>query len=155
MVKLGLDLFDGWDSYSGYQHDGVLTGISLTQESGTGAAPKYRVVSQMPVVGVLPNPLAGLNDTRAVADISEVGYYKATTGSHVIVELGATSRAGFYQYKFPAGKQASVVIDVSHVLPSFRGQGLSQNYLRGNITTSSNHYEGFGVYDNGCNLASA
>jgi putative alpha-1,2-mannosidase len=74
-------------------------------------------------------------------------------GSNITVELGAKSRAGFYQYTFPAGKQANVVVDVSHVLPSYRGQGLSQNYLGGNISTSANHYEGYGDYNNGWNRA--
>jgi predicted alpha-1,2-mannosidase len=107
----------------------------------------------MPVLGDVLNPLANLNDTREDPDITSVGYYKAATVSNITVELSATSRAGFYQYTFPPGQQANVVVDVSHVLPSFRGQGLSQNYLGGNITTSDTHYEGYGSYDNGWNRA--
>ena len=41
------------------------------------------------------------------------------------------------------------MINISHVLQSFKGQGLSQNYLGGNITTSDVHYEGYGSYNNG------
>jgi predicted alpha-1,2-mannosidase len=152
MVKLGPDLFTGHDSYSGYDAGGNFTGFSMMHESGTGGAPKYGVVSQMPVLGNISNPLA-LNDTRAQPDVSSVGYYKASLGSKITVELSSTSRAGLYQYTFPAGTQANVVVDVSHVLPSFRGQGLSQQYLGGNITVSGNHYEGYGDYNNGWNRA--
>jgi putative alpha-1,2-mannosidase len=153
MVKLGPDMFFGSDSYSGDATIGNFTGFSMMHESGTGGAPKYGVVSQMPVLGNINNPLNDLNDTRAVPDITSVGYYKASLGSKITVELGATSRAGFYQYTFPPGNQTNVVVDVSHILPSYRGQGLSQNYLGGNITVSSNHYEGHGDYDNGWNRA--
>lgn len=107
----------------------------------------------MPVLGDVPNPLAFLNDTRDGPDVTSVGYYKASTVSNITIELGATSRAGFYQYTFPPDQQANIVVDVSHVLSSFRGQGLSQNYLGGNITTSPDHYEGYGSYDNGWNRA--
>jgi predicted alpha-1,2-mannosidase len=153
MVKLGPDMFFGSDSYSGDATIGNFTGFSMMHESGTGGAPKYGVVSQMPVLGNVTNPLANLNDTRAVPDVTSIGYYKASLGSNITVELGATSRAGFYQYTFPPGNLSNVVIDVSHILPSYRGQGLSQNYLGGNITTSSNHYEGHGDYNNGWNRA--
>ena len=146
-------MFTGGDAYSGDEPSGNFTGFSMMHESGTGGAPKYGVVSQMPVLGDIPNPLDNLNDTRKSPDNSSVGYYKASLGSNITVELGATSRAGFYQYTFPAGTQANVVVDVSHVLPSYRGQGLSQNYLGGNITTSENHYEGYGDYNNGWNRA--
>ncbi|KAK7209000.1 hypothetical protein V2G26_016178 [Clonostachys chloroleuca] len=56
MVKLGPDLYTGSDSYSGYQPTGNFTGFTLLHESGTGGAPKYGVVSQMPVVGTIENP---------------------------------------------------------------------------------------------------
>lgn len=153
MVKLGPDMFFGADSFSGDVNVGNFTGFSMMHESGTGGAPKYGVVSQMPALGNITNPLANLNDTRASPDIASVGYYKASLGSRITVELGATSRAGFYQYTFPAGNQSNVVVDISHVLPSYRGQGLSQHYLGGNITTSSDHYKGHADYDNGWNRA--
>jgi predicted alpha-1,2-mannosidase len=154
MVKLGPDLYTGSDSYSGYQPTGNFTGFSMLHESGTGGAPKYGVVSQMPVLGDIDNPLKDLNDTRVGTDVTSVGYYKASLGSGITVELGATARAGLYQYTIPAGKKANIVVDVSHVLPSYRGQGLSQNYLGGNITIlKDGHYEGSGSYNNGWNRA--
>ncbi|KAG7152495.1 putative secreted glycosidase like protein [Verticillium longisporum] len=43
MVKLGPDLENGQDSYSGFQPDGEFTGFSMLHEHGTGGAPKYGV----------------------------------------------------------------------------------------------------------------
>lgn len=155
MVKLGPDLYTGSDSYSGYQATGNFTGFTMLHESGTGGAPKYGVVSQMPVVGDIENPLLDHNDTRASTDVTRVGYYKVNTGSGVTLELAASKRAGLYNYTFPsAAASTNVIVDVSHVLPSYRGQGLGQNYLGGNITVipssdgSSLRYEGSGSYDN-------
>ncbi|PHH90632.1 hypothetical protein CDD83_3079 [Cordyceps sp. RAO-2017] len=162
MVKLGPDLDTGRDSYSGYQPAGTFTGFSMLHESGTGGAPKYGVVSQMPVVGVVMNPLSDVTSVdRAEPDFTEVGYYRAKPASGVTVELAAASRAGMYNYTFPWGRQGShVLVDVSHVLSSYRGQGLEQHYLGGNITvrgdgngSSGLYYTGFGRYDNGWNRA--
>ncbi|KAK1727470.1 hypothetical protein CaCOL14_008746 [Colletotrichum acutatum] len=163
MVKLGPDLENGVDAYSGYLPAGNFTGFSMLHESGTGGAPKYGVVNQMPVVGVLDNPLRvnQSTDTRARPDETELGYYRAFLGSGVVVELGASERAGMYVYTFPgnngSGTSNNIIADVSHVLPSYRGQGLGQNYLGGGIevfdTSDGFHYEGHGYYDNGWNRA--
>lgn len=75
MVKLRPDVEDGsTDAYSGYLQTGRIWGFSMMHESGTGGAPKYGVVNQMPVVGSLPNPLIDLGQDRSVADIGEIGY---------------------------------------------------------------------------------
>ncbi|KAI1129498.1 glycoside hydrolase family 92 protein [Nemania abortiva] len=158
VVKLGPDLYTGSDSYSGYQSTGNFIGFSLLHESGTGGAPKYGVVSQMPVLGNIANPLADLSINRSTADVTRLGYYKSSLFNGITVELGATGKAGMYKYQFPESSGASnVVVDVSHVLSSYRGQGLGQNYLGGNITvtTTSNgiRYTGAGSYDNGWNRA--
>lgn len=59
-----------------------------------------------------------------------------------------------YQYTFPKGVLGNILVDVSHVLPSFRGQGLGQNYEGGQIEVfPDGHYEGYGTYDNGWNRA--
>lgn len=152
MVKLGPDLENGVDAYSGYLPDGHFIGFSMLHESGTGGAPKYGVVNQMPVVGDIENPLSQNTDTRAQPDETEVGHYKSFLSSGVTVELGATKKAGLYQYSFPKDKGSSnVIVDVSHVLPSYRGQGLGQDYLGGKIEIKEGddfHYEGYGYYDN-------
>lgn len=155
MVKLGPDLLlSGTDSYSGYLPDGNFSGFSMMHEQGTGGAPKYGTVSQLPLIGNISDPLSNITVSRSGTDEGSVGYYKAETGDGIEVELSASSRAGIYRYTFPSGSQGNVLVDVSHVLPSFRGQGLSQGYEGGNITISADgHYEGSGVYNNGWNEA--
>ncbi|KAI0406821.1 glycoside hydrolase family 92 protein [Xylaria palmicola] len=158
MVKFGPDLYTGSDSYSGYQPTGKFIGFSLLHESGTGGAPKYGVVAQMPVLGDIDNPLADLGVNRSKADEVWLGHYKSNMFNGITVELGATKRAGMYKYEFPEDRgAANVVVDVSHVLSSYRGQGLGQNYLGGNISVTTTddgiRYEGSGSYDNGWNRA--
>jgi len=156
MVKLGPDLYlSGADAYSGYLPTGEFSGFSLMHEQGTGGAPKYGTVAQLPLVGNIDNPLSHITVARDGTDQASVGYYKANTGDGVEVELSASSRAGIYRYSFPSDSlKNNILVDVSHVLPSFRGQGLGQNYKGGNLTIlEDGHYEGLGTYDNGWNEA--
>lgn len=154
VVKLGPDLYTGSDSYSGYQPTGNFIGFSLLHESGTGGAPKYGVVAQMPVPGTISNPLSDLSVGRSTADQSKLGYYKSSLSNGITVEMSATNHAGMFKYEFPADSGTSnVVVDVSHVLSSYRGQGLGQNYLGGNISVATTNggsirYEGAGSYNN-------
>ncbi|KAM3071615.1 hypothetical protein ACMFMG_009489 [Clarireedia jacksonii] len=154
MVKLGPDLLvSGTDSYSGYLPNGNFSGFSMMHEQGTGGAPKYGTVAQLPLVGQILNPLSNITVGRAVADQASVGYYHAQTSDNVIVELAATSHAGMYQYTFPSGSAGNnILVDVGHVVPSFRGQGLSQGYAGGSFEIKSDgHYEASGIYNNGWN----
>jgi putative alpha-1,2-mannosidase len=155
MVKLGPDLLNiGTDSYSGYLANGNFSGFSLMHEQGTGGAPKYGTPAQLPLVGTISNPLSSITVPRSSKpDEGSVGYYKATTGQDVTVELAASERAGMFKYTFPAGStRNNILVDVSHVLPSFRGQGLGQGYAGGEFQIMSDgHYEASGVYNNGWN----
>lgn len=155
MVKLGPDNLDpGTDAYSGYLPNGNFSGFSMMHEQGTGGAPKYGTVSQLPLVGSVNDPLSNLTIGRSGKDEASVGYYKAQTSDNITVELSASARAGIYQYTFPDGSDGNILVDVSHVLPSFRGQGLGQHYKGGNFTIfPDGHYEGHGVYDNGWNMS--
>ena len=94
IVKLGPDYYTGSDAYSGYLPTGNLTGHSMLHEHGTGGAPKYGVVNQMPKTGEVTNPLENQFDTRASGDEATVGYYKTSLISGITVELGATTKAG-------------------------------------------------------------
>lgn len=154
VVKLGPDVSSGnTDAYSGYLPSGNVTGFSLTHESGTGGAPKYGVISQLPVVETPTNPLSDHSQSRASTDEASVGYYQSTFASGVKTELAATEHAGMFQYTFPTGAKPNVVVDISHVLPSFRGLGLGQNYTGGSLRIADDgHYEGSGTYNNGWNL---
>jgi putative alpha-1,2-mannosidase len=154
MVKLGPDLLNiGTDSYSGYLANGNFSGFSMMHEQGTGGAPKYGTVAQLPLVGTISDPLSSITVGRLTPDEGSLGYYKATTSQNVTVELAASSRAGIYQYTFPAASTANnILIDVSHVVASFRGQGLSQGYAGGDFQIMSDgHYEASGTYNNGWN----
>lgn len=155
IVKLGPDLYTGSDAYSGYLPSGNVTAISLMHESGTGGAPKYGVVSQLPVLGPILNPLEDHSISRGpVADQAQVGLYELSLSSGVTVKLAATSHAALFQYNFPTSSEPNVLVDVSHVLPSFRGLGLGQNYVKGTIAIRSDgSYIGSGTYNNGWNLA--
>lgn len=154
-VKLGPDLYSGSDAYSGYLPSGNVTAISLMHESGTGGAPKYGVVSQLPVLGPILNPLEDLSVPRgSSADQAQVGLYELSLSSGVTVQLAATDHAAMFQYSFPASSEPNILVDVSHVLPSFRGLGLGQNYVNGNISVlSDGSYIGSGTYNNGWNMA--
>lgn len=155
MVKLGPDVQNGTtDAYSGYLPDGNIWGFSLMHESGTGGAPKYGVVSQMPVVGEVFDPLVDLSQPRAFPDVASVGYYRSSLANGVNVELGATEHAGMYSYVSTTNSTLSIVVDVSHVLPSFRGLGWEQHYSGGSFNIfDDGHYSGSGTYNNGWNLS--
>lgn len=156
MVKLGADLLvSGTDSYSGYLPNGNLSRFSMMHEKGAREAPKYGTVGQLPLVGNIGNPLSNITVGRGVADQGSVGYYRAQTAQNVVVELAAATRAGMYQYTFPAASTGNnILIDMSHVLSSFRGQGLGlgQGYAGGHFAiTDDGQYEASGIYNNGWN----
>ena len=154
MVKLGPDVRSGTqDAYSGYLPDGQIFGFSMMHEHGTGGAPKYGVISQMPTIGDLENPLLDLGRNRSTPDVAEVGYYRSELASGITVELSGSERAGFYQYSFPQQSQKAVVVDVSHVLSSFRGFGWGQAYSGGSFEITNDGYTGHGIYNNGWNLS--
>lgn len=97
------------------------------------------------------NPLLDYSQPRASADQATVGQYTTVLKSGVTTNLAATAHAGILSHYFPNGN-GSVLIDVSHVLPSFRGQGLSQGYAGGSIQIfPDGHYEARGIYNNGWN----
>lgn len=142
------------DSYSGYQPTGNITAITLMHESGTGGAPKYGCPGQLPVVGDISNPLLNNSIPRAANDTAQVGHYEMSLANGVTVELAATEHAGMLKYGFPSNGTANVVVDVSHILPSFRGTGWGQGYAGGSLSIfGDGHYEGRGTYNNGWNLA--
>ncbi|KYG49118.1 glycoside hydrolase family 92 protein [Acidomyces richmondensis BFW] len=108
----------------------------------------------MPALGPVPNPLVDLGQNRVKNDTASIGYYKSSLVNGIDIELAATEHAGLYQYSFPTGNISSIVVDVSHVLPSFRGLGWGQGYAGGQFNLLENgSYTGYGIYNNGWNLA--
>lgn len=110
----------------------------------------------MPVIGLVSDPLADLSQPRAVEDEGGVGWYKSRLANGITVELAASEHAGLYSYTFSNATNASssIVVDVSHVLPSFRGLGWEQHYSGGTFKLlEDGHYEGSGTHNNGWNLS--
>lgn len=106
------------------------------------------------MVGVMRNPLAYFSIKRSKPDEGSVGSYKSSLDNGVTVELAASNHAGFYQYTFPSNSsQNTILVDVSHVLNSFRGTNWGQTYQGGSFTLAPDgHYEGSGIYNKGWNL---
>lgn len=156
VVKLGIDMMpprNAGDPYSGYHPLGNVTGFSMMHESGTGGSPKYGVVSQLPIVGVVQNPLVDYAVPRERDDEAYLGYYKSFLGNGVEVELAAEHHVGMIRHTFPEGREEkNVLVDVSHFLPSFRGLGFEQHYVGGGIRIGEDgRYRGHGIYNGGWN----
>lgn len=142
----------------GYTPNGVVTGISMMHESGTGGCPKYGVISQMPLTSIA-SPINVLNETtywqkRVGTDQATVGYFHTDLENGVGVSLAGARHAGILQYDFPASGERHVLVDVSHFLPDPVGGFCTQYYLDGSISISedSRSYTGHGTYGGGFNL---
>lgn len=162
VTKLGPDTWEPYGKYSvingGWTPQGNVTGFSMMHESGTGGAPKYGVIAQMPLTSLAP-PVNVLDNTtywqrRVGDDVGTVGYYKTELINGVKVELSAARHSGLLQYMFPPDGEKHVLIDLSHYLPSEGGGYTSQVYLGGRIETSAekpNVLTGHATYGAGWN----
>ncbi|KAM0820208.1 putative Glycosyl hydrolase [Seiridium cardinale] len=158
VAKVGIDTYEHNISYStingGWTPKGSVTAISMMHESGTGGAPKYGIISQMPLT-TIDSPVNVLDNTtywqnRTGDDVAQVGYFKTQLESGVTVELSGARHAGIIQYTFPAGEK-HVLVDVSHYLPSEEGGSSVQVFLGGEINLDGSQYTGFGTYGGGWN----
>jgi predicted alpha-1,2-mannosidase len=124
MVQLSPDTrLEGWDGCSGYHYsDGVVYGFSHTHLSGTGIS-DYGDVLLMPTTGDvrLRNGYGGSPDDGYASrfdkssERAEAGWYAVSLSDYgIAVELTATERTGFHRYRFPAGEQANVIVDLVH-----------------------------------------
>jgi len=151
MVKFGPDLLSsGTDSYSGHLPNGNFL-LSAYARAGNWRCSKVWNSSSTALgasrIRCLASPLEEPSWIKDLLVTSKPNDWNC------LVKLVAGSRAGMYQYTFPESHTGNnVLIDMSHVLPSFRGQGLSQGYAGGNFTIMRDgHYEASGVYKNGWN----
>jgi putative alpha-1,2-mannosidase len=112
VAKVGLDTAEANLSRAtlngGYTPKGRVTAISMMHESGTGGAPKYGLVPQMPLT-TIEHPVNLLDNTtywqeRLGDDTAKVGYFKTNLENGVTVELSGSRHAGIMQYTYPAGK---------------------------------------------------
>ncbi|KAL4921840.1 glycosyl hydrolase family 92-domain-containing protein [Aspergillus aurantiobrunneus] len=160
VAKMGIDTTAAnWSMAvlnGGWTPDGNVTAITMMHESGTGGAPKYGLIPQMPLTSIAPpvNLLDNLtyNQQRVGQDTASVGYYKTQLQNGVEIELSASRHAGIVQYSFPVGEK-HVLVDVSHYLPGSPSDSNGQFYVGGEIQIHENgqSYSGYGTYIGGWN----
>lgn len=135
MVKMGVDVLDakGANAYSGYAPTGNITGISMMHESGTGGAPEYGVVAQLPLVGDVD-----LSTQQAIGragpDSASVGHYLVNASNGVSAEFAAADRAGIYRYTFPSGSSPLVLVNGSHHLAAPQRPWWTQYFVNGSVS---------------------
>lgn len=120
-VQLGPNnIYKGWDWCSGYHYsDSLIIGFSHLHLSGTGIGDLADVLI-MPVTGEVKLdkgrqefPHNGyLSTFNHKNEVVRPGYYSVRMDNGVAVELTASERVGFHQYRFPKGKDAHVMIDL-------------------------------------------
>lgn len=160
-VKVGIDTTEfnqSTDANAGYTPDGNVTAITMLHESGTGGAPKYGVIPQMPLVS-----LDGVNvldnitymQPRSGNDSAAVGYYRTDLANGVTAEMSASQHAGIMQYTYPAGSGRYVLVDLSHYLPTQDESVAEQLYSNAMIETNQDGsiYSGYGTWRGGWNEA--
>jgi predicted alpha-1,2-mannosidase len=117
MVQLSPDTrIDGsWDGCSGYHYsDSIIYGFSHTHLSGTGVS-DYGDIMLMPVVGepkFLPTEYA--SQFSHAHEQASAGYYAVKLANGVQADFTVTTRVGMHRYKFPAGQQNNLVLDMAH-----------------------------------------
>lgn len=107
MVQLSPDTrLDGWDGCGGYHYDdSICYGFSHTHLSGTGVS-DYGDLLVRP--GLEPLKFSHSNEK------AHAGYYAVTFSNGVFAEVTAGPRTGMHHYRFPAGQQAVIVLDLEH-----------------------------------------
>lgn len=154
-VKVGIDT-TRWDTRyqanAGYTPEGNVTAITMLHVSGTGGAPTYGLIPQIPLtsiegVNVLDN-LTYMQE-RVVHDVAEVGYYKTELKNGIMAEMSASHHTGIMRYRFPENVGRYILVDISHYLPT-RGKE-TQWYSNGRLDRSPDMtwYSGYGVYREG------
>ena len=120
-VQLGPNnIYKGWDWCSGYHYsDSLIIGFSHLHLSGTGIGDLADVLF-MPIAGEIKidkgrqeYPHNGFLSTFSHKnETTKPGYYAVKLDNGVAVELTASERVGFHQYRFPKGKDAHMMIDL-------------------------------------------
>ncbi len=126
MVQLSPDTEkELWETASGYEYsDPTIFGFSLTHLTGTGI-PDLGDFLFVPQTGEpkLSSGTKGVADSGYLSayshseETASAGYYKVKLQKpQTTVELTAGERAGMMRMTFPAADQASILIDLQHVL---------------------------------------
>lgn len=125
----------------------------MLHESGTGGAPTYGLIPQMPLT-----TLEGVNlldnvtymQPRTSPDEASVGYYKTQLQNGVKAEMSASMHVGIMKYSFPERADGKhILVDLSHFIPSAGKK--EQWYSNGELEISEDRtrYSGYGVYREG------
>ncbi|MGL4505507.1 MAG: GH92 family glycosyl hydrolase, partial [Aeromonas sobria] len=105
--------WDGKGSPSDYHHHlAKLSGFSSTHISGAGKG-DLNDFAFLPYTGSNTDPVT----INKPSELSEVGYYKADlVETGIKAELTATQRVAFHRYRYPAGEDRKVQLDLQHEL---------------------------------------
>lgn len=154
-VKVGIDT-TRWDTRyqanAGYTPEGNVTAITMLHVSGTGGAPTYGLIPQMPLTSIeVVNVLDNLTymQPRVGHDVAEVGYYRTELKNGITAEMSASQHVGIMKYQFPDNEDRNVLVDISHYLPT-RGKD-TQWYSNGELERGADGtwYSGYGIYREG------
>ncbi|CAK1362421.1 hypothetical protein CB0940_02327 [Cercospora beticola] len=161
LAKVGIDTYEPNISFAsingGWTPQGIVTGISMMHVSGTGGAPKYGIISQMPLtsleedVNLLDNTTYWQKRVNG-SESASVGFYGTTLENGVRLEVASGRRSGLLQYGFPRNLQEQhVLVDVSHLLPELQGRNTGQFYAGGSFSLEDGgrRYFGWGSYGGG------
>lgn len=121
-VKLGpTNFYKGWDWCSGYHYgDSIMTGFSHLHLSGTGIGDLCDVLI-MPYTGPVKTDKAkessyhdGYGSKYSHKnEKTTCAYYSVLLEDYnILAELTASERVGFHRYRFPAGEEARIIIDL-------------------------------------------
>ncbi|CBX98301.1 hypothetical protein LEMA_P097100.1 [Plenodomus lingam JN3] len=109
---LGLREGTAVDANAGYTPLGNVTAVSMTHVSGSGGAPTYGLISQMPLLGNLAHVNLADNTTYATnrslsQETATVGLFTTVLLNGVKIEITAGNHTGFMRYTFPAASSAT------------------------------------------------
>lgn len=105
----------------------------MMHESGTGGAPEYGVVAQLPFTEDFSHQNQ-VTLTRTQQDTAKVGYYAANT-SNVDIEITAGERFGILKYNFHNTSQytSKVLVNASHHLTAPDRSWWTQYFVNGSL----------------------
>lgn len=121
-VQLSPDTrFGNWDACSGYHYsDSAIIGFSHTHLSGTGCADLGDILFHPTVKEIKPVQQGYIFDYLPFSHKDEKaspGYYSVDFKQEGIkAELTATTYVGMHRYTYAKGKEANLIIDMSHLL---------------------------------------
>ncbi|EPQ25632.1 uncharacterized protein PFL1_06812 [Pseudozyma flocculosa PF-1] len=149
------------DVNSGYSPLGNLTAVSMMHVHGTGGAPTYGIISQMPIYGSLDAVNLADNTTywqnrSLAAERAQVGRFSTSLLNGVNISMSASSHSAVVRYDFPScDQERHILVDLTHVLPANSSFAYTQKFTGGALKLGRDSYEGHATYSGGWAQASA